>query len=159
MYMPCEVVVSHYKPIHIEKGMIFGKLIMFDGELRWALWELKYNPQDDEEFINKHGFPVEISIVDFYGEKLASEHEIGWMDDKTDIQKFTNRWITHNKERISLVRFSSLINKFKGRNIYLPLYAINLLYLMFKFYQNLKFYFNTNSVYNISEVRTKQYNN
>jgi hypothetical protein len=76
-----ELVLRSYLPLELEEGMLFiNRISVGVIEPYIELWELDYIPDDMDEFITKHGAPVEIHIVD-EDELIATMDEIGWMDD------------------------------------------------------------------------------
>jgi len=81
MYCPAELVLKSYKPLHLEKGMLFiTKLNPGTRKEYVELWELKELPVNTEDFYVKNGYPVELQVV--YGDDLlVDHHEIGWWDE------------------------------------------------------------------------------
>lgn len=79
MYVPAELVISHYKPLHIQKEMMFARM---KGDNIWEIWKLEKHPVvDDRVFISLNGFPVTLHILSIKGEHLADNNEIGWIDE------------------------------------------------------------------------------
>ena len=81
MQCPAELVLKSYKPLHLEKGMLFiTKLNPGTRKEYVELWELKELPSNTEDFYVKNGYPVELQVV--YGDELlVDHHEIGWWDE------------------------------------------------------------------------------
>lgn len=81
MYCPAELVLKSYKPLHLEKGMLFiTKLNPGTRKEYVELWELKELPVNVEEFYLKNGYPVELQVI-YDDELIADHHEIGWFDE------------------------------------------------------------------------------
>jgi len=92
MQCPAELVLKSYKPLHLEKGMLFiTKLNPGTRKEYVELWELKELPSNTEDFYLKNGYPVELQIV--YGDELlADHHQIGWFnvsDESEDLYDIT----------------------------------------------------------------------
>ena len=87
MWVELEMVLSSYKPLSLEKGMWFVQKL-HQGTIKETieLFELERVPQDQEQFIQQNGYPVEVKIVNSDGEVVVLPHEIGWWDegDHTD---------------------------------------------------------------------------
>lgn len=82
MYFTVELVLKSYMPRHLEPGMWFiTKLNPGTRKEYTEIWALDKTPLEPlEEFITKHGAPVEPYII--YDEQvLAEPHQIGWWDD------------------------------------------------------------------------------
>ena len=87
MWYPAELSLSSYLPDELEEGMLFANRISVGViEPYIELFELEEIPEDMDEFMSKHGAPVELVIIDDEGGLLASHDEIGWWDegDATD---------------------------------------------------------------------------
>jgi len=82
MYFTVELVLKSYMPKQLELGMWFITKL-HQGTIKeyseiWALDKLPF--ESTEEFIIKHGAPVEPYLI--YDEQvLAEPHEIGWWDE------------------------------------------------------------------------------
>ncbi len=82
MFISVELVLKSYMPRHLEPGMWFITKLN-QGTIKeyieiWALDKVPFEPI--EEFVTKHGAPVEPYLI--YDEQvLAEPHEIGWWDD------------------------------------------------------------------------------
>jgi len=105
MYCPAELVLTSYKPLHLEKGMLFiTKLNPGTRKEYVELWELKELPISTEEFYVKNGYPVELQVV--YDDKpLASHHEIGWFDEGAH---------TEELHEISLKEINTILDDYYG---------------------------------------------
>jgi len=79
MYLECLLVFKSYKPLKLEKGMLF-----YTGD---TVREITSVPLNQEEFISINGYPVEMFIVDpgnpniFNGTIIATPEQIGWFDE------------------------------------------------------------------------------
>ena len=82
MWYPAEISLSSYLPSELEEGMLFiNRISVGVIEPYIELFELEELPEDSDEFMSKHGAPVELVIIDDEGGLLASHDEIGWWDD------------------------------------------------------------------------------
>lgn len=85
MHHPVELVLKSYMPRQLEIGMWFITKINPGTRKEYSeIWALdKYPRETMEEFIVKHGAPVEPYLI--YDEQVIAEpHEIGWWDDGED---------------------------------------------------------------------------
>jgi hypothetical protein len=82
MFVSVELVLKSYMPKQLEPGMWFITKLN-QGTIKeyieiWALDKVPFEPI--EEFVTKHGAPVEPYLI--YDEQVVAEpHEIGWWDD------------------------------------------------------------------------------
>lgn len=85
MWHDAELVVKNYKPLQLEVGMLFIQKL-HQGTLKEniELFILERVPQDEEAFIQKNGYPIELYVVDGEQNILASNEEIGLWDDGGD---------------------------------------------------------------------------
>jgi hypothetical protein len=93
MWYPAEIVLKSYLPLELEEGMLFVNRISVGViEPYVELWQLEQIPEEIheniDEFIAKHGAPVELVIVNDEGGMLASHDEIGWWDDGDDTDEY-----------------------------------------------------------------------
>lgn len=82
MVATVELVLKSYMPKHIEPGMWFiTKLYQNTDKEYIEIWSPDKAPRETlEEFVTKHGAPVEPYLI--YDEQVIAEpHEIGWWDD------------------------------------------------------------------------------
>lgn len=80
MWYPGVLEMRSYKPLTLEKGMLFT-----GNEYNpvWALLKVPNIPA--EEFFEENGYPVEPYIFDpINGEELVQPHQIGWILDIDD---------------------------------------------------------------------------
>lgn len=80
MWYPGVLEMRSYKPLTLEKGMLFT-----GNEYNpvWALLKVPNEPA--EKFFEMYGYPVEPHIFDpVNGEELAQPHQIGWVLDVDD---------------------------------------------------------------------------
>lgn len=85
MFIQAELVLKSYMPKQLEPGMWFiNKLYQGTDKEYIEIWAIDKVPFEPiEEFITKHGAPVEPYLI--YDEQvLAEPHEIGWWDDDPD---------------------------------------------------------------------------
>lgn len=109
MYIEAELVFKSYKPLKLELGMFFINKVLLPVEAV-ELFELDEYPTDEEAFITKYGYPVEMYIivqVNSYTTPiiLASPTEIGWMDDGPDTDELRD---------ITLEDINTIVNDFGG---------------------------------------------
>jgi hypothetical protein len=82
MWSSAEIVLKSYLPLELEEGMLFvNRIFIGVVEPYVELWELDHIPEDMDEFMTKHGAPVELLIIDEDGNILATDEEIGWWDE------------------------------------------------------------------------------
>ena len=88
MYQTVELVLKSYMPKQLEIGMWFITKINPNTRKEYSeVWALDKLPQDTvEEFVTKHGAPVEPYLI--YDEQVIAEpHEIGWWDEGDHIDE------------------------------------------------------------------------
>ena len=90
MYVDAELVVSAYKPLRLEEGMLFVK----QEEDYFQLYELNSKQQDAEAYMTIYGCPVELQLFETstthpYINQLASHDEIGWIDEGEEMYHIT----------------------------------------------------------------------
>jgi hypothetical protein len=84
MWYPVEISFSSYLPDELEEGMLFiNRISVGVIEPYIELFELEEIPEDMDEFMSKHGAPVDILIIDD-GDIIASHDQIGWWDEGDD---------------------------------------------------------------------------
>ena len=82
MWYPAEIVLKSYLPLELEEGMLFVNRISVGViEPYVELWELDEFPGNMDEFMSKHGAPVELFIIDENENILATHDEIAWWDE------------------------------------------------------------------------------
>jgi len=83
MYLECQLVFKSYKPLKLEKGMLF----LTNAKGVHAIREINEVPRNQEEFVTINGYPVEPYIVDTGNIHLneerivAAPEQIGWFDE------------------------------------------------------------------------------
>ena len=89
MWIELEMVLSSYKPLSLEKGMWFVQKL-HHGTIKETieLFEIHRVPQDQEQFIQQNGYPVEVKIINSNGEIVVLPHEIGWWDEGEHTDEF-----------------------------------------------------------------------
>lgn len=106
MYYLFELVLKSYKPLHLEKGMLFvQKLHQGTHKEEVNVFELDKLPQDEDEFISKHGYPVQPYIVDEFGDIVTYPDQIGWWDEGEHTDDYRD---------ITLKEINTIFNEFDG---------------------------------------------
>jgi hypothetical protein len=96
MWYPAEIVLKSYLPLELEEGMLFvNRIFLGVVEPYVELWELEEIPEDMDEFMAKHGAPVELFIIDGNDDVLATPDQIGWWDEGSHVDEL--RDITLNE--------------------------------------------------------------
>ena len=109
MWIPGEIVLHSYLPSELEVGMLFVNRISVGVIHPYiALFELEEIPEDLDEFMSKHGAPIELAILDETGNLLVSHDEIGWWDDGEDTDEL--RELTLDDINYLLSEFDGYIN-------------------------------------------------
>lgn len=82
IYYPAKLVAKHYIPSSLEKGMLFLSVLYPNSDKqRIEIWELEAVNTTLENFVQIHGYPVKLYIVDEDGlMEIAAPHEIGLLD-------------------------------------------------------------------------------
>lgn len=87
MYIDAELVLNAYKPLKLEKGMLFVRIV--DDSLE--LYELEHEVRDINPYIMINGHPVEASLFEYSPKpdsnckyQLATHNEIAWVDEGDD---------------------------------------------------------------------------
>lgn len=89
MWYPAEIVLKSYMPSELEVGMLFTNRISVGViEPFIELFELEEIPEDPDEFMAKHGCPIELAIIDEDGDLLASHDELAWWDDGPESDEY-----------------------------------------------------------------------
>ena len=89
MYYAAELVIKNYIPETITPGMRFMN-VLHPGTSREQveLWEASKKDlagfSSSEEFFAKHGYPVELYVIDYGDTILATPEQIGWYDEGDD---------------------------------------------------------------------------
>lgn len=91
MFIIAKLIFQHYIPSSLEKGMLF---FHDDG---CSLYEFSTAFEPDEEYIQKHGYPVKPYIVHMGNPNipkdtyiLASPDQIGWWDEGDDSDELSD---------------------------------------------------------------------
>lgn len=106
MFALAELVLKSYKPVKLEPGMWF--IQKFQTGTRWEhseVFELLQLPKNEEEFIEKNGYPVEPYIIDSDDNVLAEPDEIGWWDEGEETDEYRD---------ITLREINFILNEFDG---------------------------------------------
>lgn len=109
MYIDAELVLKSYKPLELEEGMFFVNKIVRTDDIE--LFILEEIPEDEETFLVKHGYPIELYVIQHELLNntetpiiLATPEQIGWWDDD-DSDEFVE---------ISLKEINNVISQFTG---------------------------------------------
>lgn len=106
MFIPAFLKFKSYKPLRLEKGMIF----LIPG-VEITLIELIVIPSDMDKWIEQYGYPVEPYIIEpgdptlTTEEILAKPEEIGWMDEGYEEEE---------KQILDVADMEIIINYFDG---------------------------------------------
>jgi hypothetical protein len=106
MWYPAEISLSSYLPSELEVGMLFiNRISVGVIEPYIELFELEEIPDDMDEFMAKHGAPVELIIIDENNNVLARHNEIGWWDEGEDTDEYRD---------VTLDDINYLLQEFEG---------------------------------------------
>ena len=95
MYYSAQLVLTNYKPLHLEKGMWFKNVVYPNTDREYTeIWKLgdagvhKLGTfaKTIDQFFAINGYPIEILITQTDGQTIATHEQIGWWDegDQTD---------------------------------------------------------------------------
>lgn len=89
MYYPIEFVFKNYKPLQFEPGQRFITKI-HHGTIKEhiEIWELTNRPNDQEDFLKKNGYPVDIYVVNDDSTVLVQPEQIGWFDEGDHVDEY-----------------------------------------------------------------------
>ena len=91
MWYTGELVLKSYLPFKLEEDMLFiNRVSVGIMDPYVELWMLEEIPEDEHEFMSKHGAPVELVIIDEDDEILATEENFGWWDEGDDTDELRN---------------------------------------------------------------------
>lgn len=82
MWYTGELVLKSYLPFKLEEGMLFVNRIsvgVIDPYVE--IYMLEEVPEDKDDFMAKHGAPIDIFIIDDNEEILAFEDDFAWWDE------------------------------------------------------------------------------
>lgn len=104
MWTAAELVLVHYKPLSLEKGMLFVNKV-HHGSIKEQIeiFALDKLPIDEEEFLQKNGYPVHLNIIDEMDNVIAEHEEIGWWDEGDDTDELYD---------VSLYHINNVLNNF-----------------------------------------------
>lgn len=83
MYYPCKLVLSNYRPLTLEKGMLF-----YSREEN-KIKELNKVPLDTEKYILTNGYPVELNIKRLEGILATNAGLNWWIEEEEGLRKIT----------------------------------------------------------------------
>jgi len=107
MYLECQLVFKSYKPLTLEKGMMFLTSINGINQIR----QITEVPKNEEEFISINGYPVEPYVVDIGNVNLKEEQivatpeQIGWFDEGDHSDELSD---------ISITNINQILEQFDG---------------------------------------------
>ena len=87
-FYAAKLITRNYKPLHLEKGMLFLSTLYRRTENEYSeIWQLQNANYNLEDFIKLHGYPIRYLITDEYEyDILAEDDKIGWyMDEDNEI--------------------------------------------------------------------------
>lgn len=90
MWVDVELILVPYRPLKIEKGMIFIKYNTTNFDSLYEVFELDNGIPDPIPYMDKYGCPVELSLFEHFPHnpdfkyKLAEHTEIAWVDEGED---------------------------------------------------------------------------
>lgn len=107
MWYPAEISLSSYLPDTLQEGMLFiNRISVGVVEPYIELFELEQVPEDQDEFMAKHGAPVKVIIITpDDGNVRATQDEIGWWDDGDDVDEY---------REVTLDDINYLLREFNG---------------------------------------------
>jgi hypothetical protein len=105
MWQEAELGFTSYKPLSLEKGMMF-LLRLHEGTPKEHIevYKLGRVPLDQESYIAKHGFPIELHVV-YNGQKIVEAEQLGWFDRGEDSDVLSDLEV----EQINII-----LNKYQG---------------------------------------------
>jgi hypothetical protein len=85
MFQEAELSFSSYKPLSLEKGMLFYQ-ILHEGTSKQTIdvYKLGRVPVDQELYISKHGFPINLQVLDERYAIIAESEKLAWFDKGDD---------------------------------------------------------------------------
>ena len=85
MYIPAELTIKNYKPLLLEKGMLFVTTHrVSEDDIYPEIWEIterQIRTHLPEEFFSIYGYPVELYLQDEDEKSIADHDEIAWWND------------------------------------------------------------------------------
>jgi hypothetical protein len=91
MWYTGELILKSYLPFKLEEDMLFiNRISVGIMDPYVELFMLEEIPEDEHEFMSKHGAPVELFIIDEDDEILATEENFGWWDEGDDTDELRN---------------------------------------------------------------------
>lgn len=106
MWCTGELAYRSYIPEKLEKGMLFVN-ILHQGTVKESIevWTLERPESNKDDFMAKHGAPIELYVMDDEGDVLAEPEEIAWFDLGESFTTLTD---------ISLKEINIILNDFDG---------------------------------------------
>lgn len=107
MYIECQLVFKSYKPLTLEKGMLFLTTLNGINQIR----QITEVPHNQEEFTSINGYPVEPYIMDIGNVNLKEEiiiatpEQIGWFDEGDHSDELSD---------ISITNINQILEQFDG---------------------------------------------
>lgn len=91
MWYTGELILKSYLPFKLEEDMLFiNRISVGIMDPYVELFMLEEIPENEHEFMSKHGAPVELFIIDEDDEILATEENFGWWDEGDDTDELRN---------------------------------------------------------------------
>ncbi len=106
MFQEAQLGFTSYKPVFLEKGMLF-LLRLHEGTPKehYEVYKLGRVPLEQDSYIVRHGFPVNLIAVNGEGEIIATSEQLGWFDRGEDSDVLSDLEI----EQINII-----LNKYQG---------------------------------------------
>ena len=105
MFQEAELGFTSYKPLNLEKGMMF-LLRLHEGTNKEYVEVYKLNkvPLDQELYISRHGYPIELNIT-YNGQKIVDAEQLGWFDRGDDSDVLSD---------IDIEQINTILNNYQG---------------------------------------------
>jgi|688.fasta_scaffold318869_1 hypothetical protein len=106
MFQECQLGFTSYKPLSLEKGMLF-LLRLHEGTPKehYEVYKLGRVPLEQDSYIVRHGFPVNLIAVNGEGEIVATPEQLAWFDRGEDSDVLSDLEV----EQINII-----LNKYDG---------------------------------------------
>jgi len=116
MYYTATLVLTNYKPLHLESGMWFKNIVYPNTDREYTeIWQLEKHIKTDEELILSYGYPIEIWIAGEDDFSLAPPEQIGWWDEGEQTDELRDITI---RDINSILRNNSVIEIDISENAY-----------------------------------------
>lgn len=93
MFYPVKLVLKSYVPLSLKVGMLFSTTYLPETEKEFTIiWSLDEIPLASvSSFVEMKGYPIKLSLADEENNKIAENHEIGWLEEDTELRDITIR--------------------------------------------------------------------